>query len=105
MTNAEFTEVLEQQFECCRRLLVSKGQEYDANMDDRFHSFKVAAELQNLTPKQALCGMMCKHVISIFDMVTADERYSIDKWNEKITDNMNYLLLLYAMIKEEFANE
>lgn len=104
MTNAEFSEVLERQLDRCRNVLVFKSQEYDMETNDRFHSFKVAGDLQQLTPKQALCGMMCKHVVSVFDMVEAGEDYSLEKWDEKITDNINYLLLLRGLIEEEKKN-
>ena len=101
MTNVEFSKVLECQLDRCRNVLVFKEKEYDLETNDRFHSFKVAGELQGLTPKQALCGMMCKHTVSVFDMVMADEDYPIEKWDEKITDNINYLLLLRGLIEEE----
>ena len=104
MNNAEFSKILERQLDRCRNVLVFKSKEYDLETDDRFHSFKVAAELQGLTPKQALCGMMCKHVVSVFDMVESNEDYSLEKWDEKITDNINYLLLLRGLIEEEKSN-
>jgi hypothetical protein len=85
-------------------VLVFKSKEYDLETGDRFHSFKVAAALQNLTPKQALCGMMCKHTVSVFDMAESGENYPIEKWDEKITDNINYLLLLRGLIEEEKNN-
>lgn len=101
MTNAEFTKVVDSQLDRCRNVFVSKTAEYDLTPVDRFRTFKVAGELQNLTAKQALCGMMCKHVTSIFDMVETNEDYPLEKWDEKITDNINYLLLLRGLIEEE----
>ena len=83
----------------CYQLLHSKHQEY-ANEDD-FHNFKCAAKLQGVTPEQALIGMMDKHVVSVHDLVNnAAEGRVIpeDLWREKIGDNINYLLILWAMV-------
>lgn len=104
MTNSDFSKIVDYQFNRCHNILACKSAEYDMETSDRFHSFKVAAALQNLTPKQALVGMMCKHVVSVFDMVETDGDYSIEKWDEKITDNINYLLLLRGLIEEEKHN-
>ena len=83
----------------CKSLLIEKHREY-ATSDD-FHNFNVAAKLQGVTPEQALIGMMDKHVVSIHDLVNnAAEGRVIpeDLWREKIGDNINYLLILWAMV-------
>lgn len=105
MTNQDFNKIVARQFDHCMNLLGCKSKEYDTNSGDRLHSFKVAAELQHITPKQALAGMMAKHSVSVYDMC-AEGQHDIAKWDEKITDSINYLLLLRAMIsEEEFGNE
>lgn len=81
---------------------IVKAKEYAT--DDRLHNFKVAAELENCTPRQALAGMMAKHTVSIYDMCRSDVKFSDDQWNEKITDHINYLLLLRAIVEEENEN-
>lgn len=103
MNNARFIEVVNEQLDYCKSLLNVKGDEYAADTEDRLHSFKTAAALQHETPKQALAGMMCKHTVSIYDMCNGGE-YSADKWLEKITDSINYLLLLKAMVMEDEQN-
>lgn len=46
--------------------------------------------------------MMAKHIVSLYDMCFAEAvSYSLDTWNEKITDSLNYLFLLKAIVKEE----
>ena len=60
--------------------------------------------IQGCTMKQALAGMMAKHTISIYDMCQGGE-YTHAKWIEKITDNINYLILLRAMIEEDYKEE
>ena len=100
MITKDFNEVVQSQLDYCKQLLITKGQEYSLD-EDRLLVFKRAAELQGESPKQALCGMMAKHIISIYDMCMSDQTFDDAKWTEKITDAMNYLLLLKAMVKEE----
>lgn len=100
MNNTEFTEIVEDQFRLCAELLLSKGEEYDSDSGDRFHSFKVAAKLQGETPLEALAGMMAKHTISVYDLIHSGCRNTA-LWNEKITDHINYLLLLKGMVLDE----
>lgn len=100
----DFDVAINEQIEYCMSLLVSKGDEYDTTNNDRLHAFKTAAVLQHQTPKQALAGMMAKHTVSIYDMCVEDKEYPMEKWTEKITDSINYLLILKAMLTEEDAN-
>ena len=100
MTNNEFNEIMSEQLAFCKTLLGAKGEEYDTDSNDRLHAFKVAAEIQHTTPKQALAGMMAKHTVSVYDMC-AEGEHSLEKWTEKITDSINYLLLLKAMVVED----
>ena len=100
MTNSDFNKIVNEQLKCCTNLLCVKGNEYDSSTEDRLHSFKVAAKLQGVSPKEALAGMLAKHTVSIYDMMR-DGEHSIEKWNEKITDHINYLLLLKALVYEE----
>lgn len=102
MNNQDFHKVVDNQLELCGSLLVQKGKEYDSDTSDRFHSFKVAAGLQNITPVQALAGMMAKHTISIYDMIESGDS-NLTKWDEKITDHINYLLLLKGLLMEQYG--
>ena len=69
-------------------------------------AFKAAAALQHTTPERALAGMLAKHIVSLYDMCFDDNStYSMDTWNEKITDSLNYLFLLKAIVKEEDNNQ
>ena len=76
----------------------SKSKEYSTD-EDKLHNFKVAAAIQNVTPIQALAGMMCKHTVSIYDMCQGGT-YSDEMWDEKIGDSINYLLLLRALVQD-----
>ena len=84
MTQNEFNVVLEQQYRKCADVLAHKKKEY--------------------TPKAALAGMMSKHVVSLYDMCYSSLlQFDLEQWDEKITDCINYLILLKALIKEEQA--
>ena len=100
MTTEKLNEVITAQLNLCRDLLIVKGQEY-ALEEDRLLAFKKAAGVQGETPAQALCGMMAKHTVSVYDMAMSGNTYSEARWNEKITDSINYLLLLKALIMED----
>lgn len=104
MTQETFAKIVDVQIQHCKNLLGLKGDEYDTSGNDRLHAFKSAATLQHETQKQALAGMMAKHTVSIYDMIDRDEDFGIDKWIEKISDSINYLLILRAIIEEEANN-
>ena len=96
----EFEMIFDQQVDICRKILIDKAKEY-ADDADRLHNFKVAAALGSITEREALAGMMRKHTVSIYDMTRSPELYSLEMWNEKITDHINYLILLKAVVAEE----
>lgn len=104
MTNSAFITILEQQLAFCKTLLDQKNEEYTLKNSDRLHYFKTAAALQKCSPKEALAGMMVKHTISIYDMCKGGE-YPLDRWEEKITDHINYLLLLKGLVLEEIEEK
>lgn len=100
MTPEEFDYIINSQLNVCRDTLIRKADEYAADTD-RLHNFKIAAKLQGCEPGQALGGMMAKHTVSIYDMIFSGKTYPMELWGEKITDHINYLLLLMALLCEE----
>ena len=96
MTGNEFNQVLQEQIKLCVDILGSKAEEYAT--EDRLHNFKNAAGMMGCDPKEALAGMMAKHTISIYDMCRSGKEYPRALWEEKITDHINYLLLLKGLI-------
>lgn len=99
MTAERFKKVIEEQLDMCKDILVVKAEEYATQ--DRLHNFKAAGGMMECDPKEALAGMMAKHTISIYDMCRSGKKYGRYKWDEKITDHINYLLLLRAIVEEE----
>ena len=92
-----FDQVVDEQLQRCRDILVKKGDEY-ATDTDRLHNFRVASEITGLTMEQVLGGMMVKHTTSVYDMIYSGKTYSKALWDEKVTDHMVYLLLLQAVL-------
>lgn len=100
MQHADFKQVFERQIKMCEEVLIKKATEYQTDTDV-LHNFRVAAELQGITLPMALAGMMAKHSVSIYDMCQEpDIFFTQDQWDEKITDHMNYLILLRAIVRE-----
>ena len=105
MTQKSFERIVTEQLSRSATLLVSKGHEYAEGAEaeqkiDRLAHFKKAAVLQDETPAQAAFGMLAKHLVSVADMVNTRGEYPLEKWDEKISDSINYLLILRAIVEE-----
>lgn len=90
----------------CLNLLDSKKADYATA--DYFHTFRTAAELQEITPLQALGGMAAKHVASVFKLFNehAEGReISREMWMEKLGDVINYLLIAWAWLETVEASD
>ena len=102
-----FDNIVETQLQTCKEVLVGKAEEYAT--EDRLHNFRAAAALTGQTMEQTLAGMMLKHTVSIYDMCGGSERaaegYSMEMWDEKITDHINYLILLRAIVEDREYNK
>lgn len=107
MNNKDFNLAVASQVKTCLGMLTGKGKEYADNNSalDRLNHFKVAASLMEVDPKIALMGMFSKHIASVSKMCMSGKEYTVAQWNEKITDSINYLLILSAMIREGEENE
>ena len=103
MNGEKFEQLTKEQITTCIDVLCGKAKEYATT--DRLHNFRVAAKLQGISETQALAGMMAKHSVSVYDMCMSNHRHPIALWQEKITDSINYLLLLNAMVREAADNE
>jgi hypothetical protein len=104
MEHEQFNKVFEDMYCMCRSLLASKNDEY-ARDGDKLHNFKKASRFaEGKSQMGALKGFLLKHTVSIYDMMDDHIhglKSSKKKWEEKIVDHINYLIILYAMIIEE----
>ena len=103
MKNKEFLRLVEEQFSKCRTILRDKEKIYSIGQD-RLARFYTASVLTGLTPVQALLSMMAKHTVTIYDVANR-ECEDIALWDELITDLINYLLLLRALVEEEYNRQ
>lgn len=107
MTNNTFENVFNSQIERCKEILIIKAREYARN-DDRLHNFNKAARMLGTNPAGALWGMLIKHLVSVSDIVEdagKREFVSDEILTEKITDTINYFILLKAVIIEMKEND
>lgn len=100
MQSTEFNAAIEDQLDRSREMLFTKNAHYNPK-SDKLRGFKATAILRNTTPQGALAGMMVKHTLSVYDMCESGLDYPIEVWNEKISDHINYLLLLRALVEEQ----
>lgn len=106
ITQNEVNAVFVEQVRRCADILLKKTKEYTGDDTDRLGAFKAAAALQHTTPERALAGMLAKHIVSLYDMCFADGMsFDAGTWDEKITDSLNYLFLLKAIVKEGQTNQ
>lgn len=103
MNGNDFDFTIQNQIKKSQQVLLDKGREYAGS--DRLHNFRQSAGLQGITLKAALAGMMSKHTVSVYDMCESEDPFTIEQWEEKITDHINYLLLLKAIVVEEAMGE
>lgn len=98
-----FESIVDDRIVKIRETLKTKAKEY-ASTKSRFHTFEVGGRIMDVTPEQALQGMMLKHIVSVFDLInwteTDDERITNELIDEKIGDMINYLILLEGMLKQ-----
>ncbi len=97
----EFAVVLENRLKKTKEILMKKEKEY-AKGGDRYHNFRRAAMKDGITPEKALQNFMRKHEVSVDDLVDACEtdpsKITRELIDEKIGDNINYLILLEGLL-------
>lgn len=102
MTPETFRQIFQQQIDLCDDIMGAKATEYAPK--DRLANFRTTAALKHETLAQALAGMMAKHTVSIYDMIEDGRDHPLDVWLEKITDHINYLILLRAIVTEPYIS-
>jgi len=103
MKHEVFDKLLNQILQRTIKVLKSKSAEYSTDYD-KFYNFKRTATILGKSPEQALWGMALKHLVSIIDIIenieTNRQYPNKSLLEEKITDMVNYLILLEGVIKE-----
>jgi hypothetical protein len=99
MTKDRFNLIANRRINVCREILADRADIY-SDYSDRLSNFKAAGFLQQTTSFTALGGMLAKHVVALFDFIRAPVIVPPSQWEEKITDIINYCLLLEALLVE-----
>lgn len=91
-------------------VMSNKSKEY-ARGNDKLYNFKRAGQMANRSSLEALRGMKLKHDVSIDDMLNDEDDMIVadiapahpqELWEEKLHDEINYLLLLWALLYEKY---
>lgn len=100
MTHERFNQIVEEETDYIKSLLIKKQAEY--NLDaDRMSHFKAAAGITGWTPEKTLLGYLTKHLASIRDMINSEGKFPRELWVEKITDASNYFILLLGLLEDD----
>lgn len=103
----DFETFLENQLNQIRIVLGTKSADY-SDGDDKLYNFKLQAAIDGVTPIEALRGNWLKHRASIVqglnDLQNGKVR-PLTWWEEKLTDDRNYNLLLHALLYETYFQE
>ena len=100
----DFDKLVDYIFNRIKTVMCSKSEEY-ATGEDKLHNFYRSAEMDGISPIEALRGMDLKHRTSISDMLDELEtkEYSQERWEEKTLDHINYMILMYALLYERYG--
>ena len=103
MDNSMFDKVFSEVMDECEAILINRNTQY-ASDSDRLHNFYQAAHKLRTSAVQACNSMRAKQDIALDDLVHNYTKYGNraypDLWKEKILDDINYLILLYALCRE-----
>lgn len=107
MTHKDFDLFLEHILGKIQDVLGSKSADYSTGGDKLFN-FKLAARIEGITPMEALRGMWLKHRASIcqgLDELQEGKERPWLWWVEKTIDDINYGILMLAMLNTGEHNE
>lgn len=98
----DLNNIMTETFNKCSNLLNKKSEEYNKKINNRLDCFTQGAGLTGEHPAKIVTEFMLKHVISIYQMINSIYEYDMSKWDEKIIDNINYLILLRAALIDSY---
>lgn len=108
-----FNKVIEAAVDRSLAMMAKKNDEYSGSADydlkakvddDRLRGCKSVADIQGVNIFRAIGGLMAKHTSSVYDLIRDTESGEVadmSVWQEKITDHINYLLLLEAAVRDQ----
>lgn len=94
-----FNKILDARIDRLRALFERKRAEYASDVDVLIN-FRRGAELMRCTPERVLGGYVCKHILSVYDIIDKIERggrVEEDVIDEKVGDVIVYMVLLEGL--------
>jgi len=101
MTNKDFSELMQSIFVDCEKISKAKGEDYTKGSLDALANFKEAGQGIGLEPLRVCWIFMNKHYQAITNYVKTNGKSESEPISERIKDMINYLVLFYAIIKED----
>lgn len=104
-TQEQFNTLIQAVYDhCIVGVMCKKSVEY-ARGGDKLYNFKRASEMSGYSPIECLRGMKLKHDVSVDDMLNDEDIGIVHPqalWTEKLSDQINYTLLLWALLHEKY---
>lgn len=100
MTVDKFNAVVKDFINKTEATLLAKQDEYNLSKD-RFEFFKRMADIEHCTPEQSLAHCVTKHITSFYDMINSEEKFTKQRWFDKLGDITNYMILLYGLLEDD----
>ena len=104
MTTSQREKLINNILSECKKIRLSKGNDYCLGSQDANRNFKSVGEALNLSPETACMVYYLKHQDAILQYIRTGELKG-EGIEEKIKDNINYLLILYSLIYEREKKE
>lgn len=108
MTKKDFEKIVDEIFSQCKDVLITKGREYQSNVQEGvnvFANFERGANLTGVNRETILFVYLSKHYDSIStyikDQQLQRERKMTEPIDGRIIDAINYLILLYGMVQQK----
>lgn len=96
----EFTAYVKELLFDCEKVLTSKGADYTRGDKDKLINFKSSGDSLGVSPLQVAGVFLRKQLDPIFKYIK-DKRLESEPVESRIIDSINYLILLYALVKED----
>jgi hypothetical protein len=100
-----FSRVVERQVQRVYGTLWKSTETTSRGSKDVLKAFKMSAELQGVLPREAVAGSLAEDIVILFDMIASSTEYTMESWDQRITNIMNRLFLLQDIMAEALIDE
>lgn len=106
MTQEEYEVFVKKQVDYCLDLLFNRNAMYNnpEQQVDRMRNFRSTAYLLHTDPITAAGSMASKHIAHLYDLISDGQDHPEDVWREPISDCINYLLIISALMQSGERN-